>query len=178
MKSGKYNDMLSRFLTPAAYPKKAFESNGIEFWGSSQKTLSNFEFKDSDLIISCNSQSLFQNYFVISSPQNFGTDIKKTRYEQIILKWDDYSEPPEAIGLKFWKDIINYAVRNNKKRILCCCSGGLGRTGTALSCLLLASGLEVYPDEAISYIKVFYNKFAVETQGQAEYIFNLILTSE
>jgi protein-tyrosine phosphatase len=48
------------------------------------------------------------------------------------------------------------------------CGGGVGRTGTALACLAVLSGLA--PDEAIGFVRARHHPRAVETRGQRRWI--------
>lgn len=170
-------------------PKKAFEVFGIEFWGSPKTGLDKIYFEEGDLIINCTGTSwtpkppppkiLFvkempewlkvPEIFVTKSKHNFGE-----LAQQIILDWPDMSPPPIDADIQFWSEIIEQSKANNIKRIICCCMAGQGRTGTALSALLLASGEELEPDKAIEYIREVYNPKAVETNGQEDYLFQLI----
>jgi protein-tyrosine phosphatase len=51
------------------------------------------------------------------------------------------------------------------------CIGGHGRTGTALACLALLSGVK--REEAVSWVKTNYCSSAVESPEQAAYVSSL-----
>jgi protein-tyrosine phosphatase len=48
------------------------------------------------------------------------------------------------------------------------CYGGIGRTGTALSCLAVLAG--VSPSEAVAWVRKHYHRLAVETAEQEQLI--------
>ncbi len=48
------------------------------------------------------------------------------------------------------------------------CSGGHGRTGTALACLAILAGLS--PSDAVSWVRAHYCPDAVETADQEAYV--------
>lgn len=171
-------------------PAIAFKAFGIEFWGTPKHKLDDVLFEDGDLIINCTGitwtpkrpptpkvfakqlpdwMKLPEVLLTPTSPHNFGE-----RAQQLLLDWPDMKSPPEEASLDFWSAIIEQAVENGIKRIFCCCMAGQGRTGTALTALLLATGAVDEPDVAIDYIRENYNDKAVETKGQEEYLFGLI----
>jgi protein-tyrosine phosphatase len=53
------------------------------------------------------------------------------------------------------------------ERVEVACSGGHGRTGTALACLAVLDG--VPPDEAVAWVREHYRRRAVETPAQARF---------
>jgi len=73
---------------------------------------------------------------------------------------------------------VSQAKEEGIKRIICCCGAGLGRTGTALASLALASGKEKNPQTAIEMIRQSYNRRAIETRAQELYIWRLVLTDQ
>jgi protein-tyrosine phosphatase len=54
------------------------------------------------------------------------------------------------------------------ERVEVACSGGQGRTGTALACLAIIDG--VLPADAVAYVRRHYNRRAVETPWQRRYV--------
>lgn len=171
-------------------PTKAFVAHGIEFWGTPKSGLDKVMFKEGDLIINCTGHAWTPKK--PTPPKNFAktspewltlpeiplSDPKPHNNgelaQQLLLDWPDMSPPPEAADLDFWGEIFAQAGENGITRIICCCQAGQGRTGTALSAFLLATGAFDEPDMAIDYIRENYNKKAVETKGQEKYLFDLI----
>lgn len=58
------------------------------------------------------------------------------------------------------------------ERVEVACSGGRGRTGTALACLAVLDG--VPPRDAVAYVREHYDPRAVETPWQHRYIARFI----
>jgi hypothetical protein len=85
--------------------------------------------------------------------------------KEIILDWPDGSIP--VIPHIFWKDLKNH-LSSAKAKMLVCCIGGHGRTGTAIACLLIACGYSAA--DAKSYIWRHYCKESIETKVQEDYI--------
>jgi len=54
------------------------------------------------------------------------------------------------------------------ERVEIACRGGLGRTGTALGCLAVLDG--VTNEQAVDYVRVHYDRRAVETPWQRRYV--------
>lgn len=58
--------------------------------------------------------------------------------------------------------------RAGHERVEVACSGGRGRTGTALACMAILDG--VPPDAAVVYVRQHYDHRAVETPRQRRYV--------
>lgn len=89
------------------------------------------------------------------------------------IDWHDYGVP--ALSRGFWESIVVALKRicrekGGKLDVLCCCIGGHGRTGTALS--ILASLFGVVPDGIcpVTYVRDHYCKKAVESDSQISYV--------
>ena len=83
----------------------------------------------------------------------------------------DFGSP--SVGTIFWTrlvDILKRESADRKLNVVCCCQGGHGRTGVALT--ILASLLEVVPvkDCPVKWVRDRYCKYAVESINQIEYI--------
>ena len=163
-------------------PTPAFKAHGIEFWGSARANLHDVEdLNKNDLIVNCSGIEFKVVPFIRMAPSWLdlpGREVSGIEAQQIVLDWKDMSPPPIAIDLKFWEDIVTQARNNGIKRIFACCGAGQGRTGTALSAFLLATGVMDEPDYAVDYIRDRYSDHAVETQGQEIYLFNLVYDIE
>lgn len=82
------------------------------------------------------------------------------------LRWPDWWLPVdqddarEAL-LDLWRQAEN-------RRVEVACSGGQGRTGTALVCLAVIDGIP--PGDAVEYVRRHYHPRAVETSWQRRYV--------
>jgi Protein-tyrosine phosphatase len=82
------------------------------------------------------------------------------------VRWRDFwlpSDPDDARDalIELWQ-------RAETQRVEVACSGGRGRTGTALACIAILDG--VAPVEAIDYVRARYDRRAVETPWQRRFI--------
>jgi len=82
------------------------------------------------------------------------------------VHWSDWwlsTDPSdaEAALLELWR-------RADAERVEVACSGGQGRTGTALACLAVLDGLPAR--DAVRYVRRHYNPRAVETPWQRRYV--------
>ena len=82
------------------------------------------------------------------------------------VRWPDWwlpTDPADAhdalVGL--WR-------RAEAERVEVACSGGRGRTGTALACLAVLDGLPA--DSAVAYVRRHYHPRAVETLWQQRFV--------
>jgi hypothetical protein len=92
---------------------------------------------------------------------------KPPRVVRII--WDD-CQALEA-PLKFWQDLVELIEPTDK--VVVCCFGGHGRTGTALAAMMIATGWK--PGDAVDLIRKDYCDKAVETKSQVDYLIALAL---
>jgi hypothetical protein len=82
------------------------------------------------------------------------------------VRWPDFwlpSDRADAAGAlrEAWE-------RAGAGRVEIGCAGGLGRTGTALACLVVLDGLP--GDEAVAYVRRCYAPRAVETPWQRRFV--------
>ena len=87
-------------------------------------------------------------------------------WESRWLSWPDFRLPsdPEAATAALheaWRRAVS-------ERVEIACGGGVGRTGTALSCLVVLDGLA--PRDAIAYVREHYARRAVETPWQHRFV--------
>lgn len=177
-------------------PSLAFEHDGIQFIGTAKTYLDDIVLYDTDLIINCTGIKFVPRPakpFIKEVPAwlDIQADTEGNAAKpppQLLLDWTDFGVPPERIDLNFWESILEGAKRNDIDRIIVCCVGGSGRTGTALAALAIASGVTVgeddeahelnEPDEAIVFIRKEYHDKAIENKAQELYIWNLVYTDE
>ncbi len=82
------------------------------------------------------------------------------------LRWPDWRLPadpceaPQALA-ELWQ-------RADSERVEVACSGGRGRTGTALACLAILDGVPAA--EAVGYVRQHYDPRAVETPWQRRFV--------
>jgi hypothetical protein len=82
------------------------------------------------------------------------------------LVWPDFGLPSDRAAAS---DALREAwVRSATERVEIACTGGLGRTGTALACMAVLDG--VPNREAVTYVRAHYAARAVETPWQRRFV--------
>lgn len=82
------------------------------------------------------------------------------------VHWPDFRLPRNRCDAR---DALREARRRaTDQRVEIACSGGRGRTGTALACLAVLDGVPA--GEAVTYVRVHYHPRAVETPWQRRYV--------
>jgi protein-tyrosine phosphatase len=82
------------------------------------------------------------------------------------VRWPDFSLPSDSAAAA---DALRDAwERAAAERVEIACSGGYGRTGTALACLAVLDGLPGH--QAIAYVREHYASRAVETPWQRRFV--------
>ncbi len=82
------------------------------------------------------------------------------------IRWPDFGLPSDrtaaaaALG-RAW-------ARADRNRVEIACTGGRGRTGTAIACLAVLDGMD--PREAVRWVRRNYDPRAVETPWQARFV--------
>jgi protein-tyrosine phosphatase len=87
-------------------------------------------------------------------------------WESRWLRWPDFrlpSDRSEAVDA-----FVDLHHRAATERVEIACAGGHGRTGTALACVAVLSG--VPPDEAVAFVRRHYDPHAVETPFQRRFV--------
>jgi len=85
-----------------------------------------------------------------------------------LIAWEDFGLPaePEAAATQI-EAAFERARRGEVVEVGCV--GGLGRTGTVVSCMAVLSG--VPPAEAVEWVRRTYDARAVETAAQANWVY-------
>lgn len=95
-----------------------------------------------------------------------GTAPPRVEWEHRWVRWPDFWLPAnedEAV------DALKEAwLRALHQRVEIACSGGLGRTGTALACIAVLDGVPAR--QAVSFVRAHYHPRAVETPWQRWYV--------
>ena len=82
------------------------------------------------------------------------------------LRWPDFRLPSDRIeALAVLADALERAATD---RVEIACTGGHGRTGTALACLAVLDGVPAH--EAVDFVRANYHSKAVETLWQKRYV--------
>lgn len=87
-------------------------------------------------------------------------------WESRWLRWPDFRLPSDPAAAT--EALHDAWARTATERVEVACGGGVGRTGTALSCLAVLDGLP--PRDAIAYVREHYTRRAVETPWQRRFV--------
>lgn len=82
------------------------------------------------------------------------------------VRWPDFRLPADPPALR--RALTAVLERAGRERVEIACTGGLGRTGTALACLAILDGTP--STEAVAYVRAHYRRRAVETPGQRRFV--------
>jgi Protein-tyrosine phosphatase len=82
------------------------------------------------------------------------------------VRWRDWWLPADPADAR--DALIDVWRRAETHRVEVACSGGRGRTGTALACVAILDGIA--PAEAVGYVRKNYHPRAVETPWQQHFV--------
>lgn len=95
-----------------------------------------------------------------------GREPPPVEWESCWLRWPDFRLPTDRVAVT---EALRAAWRRAEaERVEVACSGGRGRTGTALACLAVLDG--VPGREAVAYVRAHYARRAVETPWQRRFV--------
>ena len=155
-------------------PTLVFEYEGRRFYGASKYELetSNHE-NEMDLVLNLTYYSTTSRTVCLLDGPPEWTALNellptRTTFEEIIWNWPDYEV--WSGNLTFWKGVIQVILNDPKyQRICVTCTGGHGRTGTALAIFAMLL-LDLKGSEALILVRDRYCTKACETYGQENYI--------
>lgn len=87
-------------------------------------------------------------------------------WESEWVRWRDFRLPTDPVALR--ASLERALQRSAEDRVEIACTGGFGRTGTALACLAILDGLPAA--DAVDYVRAGYRPKAVETPGQRRFV--------
>lgn len=146
-------------------PTKIFEHDGVKYYGSDERGAQEFE---DGLILNLSGKPRFHASFNIPELKAH-YDIN---YDEIMVPWPDFGIP--AVKNSFWQAIHSYVLKKKYKNVCIHCVGGHGRTGTALSALLIVNKQMTVTD-AITRVRTQHCNDAVESDAQIRYLQQLDL---
>jgi hypothetical protein len=87
-------------------------------------------------------------------------------WESRWLRWPDFRLPADEADVL--PTLTEAWQRAAAERVEIACTGGHGRTGTALACLAILDGIP--STGAVAFVREHYDPHAVETPGQRRYV--------
>jgi hypothetical protein len=151
-------------------PTLVYKLDTVEFFGGTKDRISPMD--DIDLLVNCTGFSKFSSKsdLVEGSEKwlkRLTPHLIAGKFEEIVLDWRDREFFPARIG--FWRSLYDGIKEDGFKKVCFCCTGGHGRTGTALASMLAVINKNS-GDRAIEYVRDTYCKKAVEGREQEEYV--------
>ena len=120
-----------------------------------------------DLAIGCDNQGWTSggNYKHTIPKELPELEIKVEPLKALVIKldWPDQGAPPVPFD---WWEKLYQLIQDRKWKVLFTCTGGHGRTGTAVACMYALAGI----DKPIKEVRKHYCKSAVESLKQEDYI--------
>jgi protein-tyrosine phosphatase len=87
-------------------------------------------------------------------------------WESRWVQWPDFRLPRDRAAAR--RALLEAWRRLDTDRVEVACGGGVGRTGTALACLVALDARSSV--DAVRYVRDHYDRRAVETPGQRRYV--------
>jgi protein-tyrosine phosphatase len=82
------------------------------------------------------------------------------------IRWPDFRLPADPAAAR--AALAEAWARAEHERVEVACSGGRGRTGTALACLAVLDGVPA--ERAVAWVREHYDAHAVETPWQRGFV--------
>jgi hypothetical protein len=143
-------------------PSHIITMDGVDYFAADRQGATKF---NGDIIINLTSTPNFP--VVIPEDLKEHYDIPS---EEIMVPWPDFGSP--RLKMSFWETIHNVIKSREAQSVCIHCAHGHGRTGTALSCILVAMG-GYSAIEAVDIVREYHCEEAVESQEQCFYILNV-----
>lgn len=145
-------------------PQKLIQGNGWSVSAGTKYQINN-EVYSYDVLLNCsNSGPLMYNHKI---PFKWWDEMRQGFKQplEVELDWPDRGEVD--LPAEFWLQLKRH-LEKEKQSMLVFCVGGHGRTGTAVACLMVASGYA--GDEAIAWVRKNYCEDAIESKEQEKYV--------
>lgn len=141
-------------------PKLVYGINGVAYYGADLEHARSF---DGDLVVN------FTTYSHLPPLPNDSELAKHMNipFREIMIPWPDMGVPD--VKDTFWVALHKYVVKQGYKHVCFHCHAGHGRTGTALSAMLVANS-KYTAAEAVDFVRQEYCSEVVESFKQTVYL--------
>lgn len=152
-------------------PTPAFILHDVTYYGGSDQKVRWYDFDSSWLVVSLLGDYQL-NYLTSNTPDLFKALNPLTSASSVLnIKWPDMAAPPVRKG--FWLKLHEWVKANEEiNKVIVYCMGGHGRTGTALSGVLVEAS-SYKPEDAVAFVRKHYCDRTVESSSQIEYLLSL-----
>jgi hypothetical protein len=145
-------------------PQHIIAGEGWGVWAGKKIDCQSYA-NDYDVVLNLTFTSIKEPH-IIPIPELEEFEEMNCQFKEIQLDWPDYSVI--RMPREFWAKLLKY-LEDNKLRMLVFCTGGHGRTGTALA-VMMTMVLNYTPKQAIEWVRKNYCDEAIETTMQEFYI--------
>lgn len=143
----------------------------IEFCGATKDQIQTWELDATTLVLNVSGYSMLTaSNEMLRGPKEFDIlreYIPQQKVKELVLAWADGMS--FGASAEFWQRFYDICRAEGYKKVIVCCLGGHGRTGTALAALLIAN-TEMDDFTAIDFIRKHYCDEAIETKAQENYL--------
>lgn len=143
----------------------------IEFCAATKDKIVTWPLPENTLILNVSGYSLaFSNVDTLKGPEEFNClrELLPTpKFKELVVSWSDGQS--FSGNVEFWQKFYDICQEKGYKKVIVCCLGGHGRTGTALAAILVANGA-MDDFQAIDFIREHYCTEAIETKYQEKYL--------
>jgi protein-tyrosine phosphatase len=141
-------------------PTQVVKLDDTTYYGGNEMTISDFE---GEFVVNLTRHP----NIVVSEGFSSLTSLIEYPFQEIIVPWPDFKLP--KVKIAFWRRLHDFIDEKGWKDVCIHCAGGHGRTGTALSALIIANaGLPA--KEAVEIVRDNYCNLCVETLEQCFYL--------
>lgn len=146
------------------FPKKIVEIDKVNYWTADEDHVMLFE---GDLVI-----NLTKIPNVHKLPEEFVEfgDTFDIHFKELMVPWPDFGIP--RVSSRFWRLVHSVANKKKYKDVCIQCGHAHGRTGTALSSILIAN-CGYGAKEAVEFVREAHCKDSVESEEQCGYLVSL-----
>lgn len=141
-------------------PSVVFTMDGVDYYGSDAHGVSKFK---GDLVVNLTTN---KNVHDNGKHPEIAKHIEPG-FEEIFIPWPDFGIPKVKDTL--WVALHEYVQSKGWKSVCFHCLGGHGRTGTALSSMIIANA-NYTATEAVDEVRGAYCHSAVESDEQCQYL--------
>jgi hypothetical protein len=141
-------------------PKKIFNIDGVEYYAASASGVSDFK---GDFVVNLSGHSNLPPMRYSELSAEFDLNFE----EELMVPWPDFGIP--SVKVSFWPKLHKFICSRGWTSVCIHCQAGHGRTGTALSALLITNiGYSAY--DAVNKVRSLHCGKCVETFSQVRYL--------
>lgn len=146
-------------------PQEVIRIGNVSYYTSDENHVLGF---DGDLVI--NLTKLSNLYYTENPTEMYGEFDFDINFRELMVPCPDFSAP--EVEMTFWKSLSDMIKRMGYESVCIQCGASHGRTGTALSSILIAN-CGISASEAVDTVREIHCDQAVETDEQCDYLLDV-----